>query len=159
MNSIDHVTPLGVIEGILEYKDGHKEVITFNNMVLQRGKEALAACLGNRVGDQFDLFVSRMLFGDGGTQGGQPKIIGSDRNGLFGTTRVNKPVISSIPPSGSAAQVIFTAVVGYDDGNGYPLNEMALQLSNGNLYSMTTFADLNKTNSFQITFNWSISFI
>jgi hypothetical protein len=157
--NIDKIKSVGIIEGILEYKDGHKETITFNNMLLQRGKEALANCLGNRVGDQFDLFISRMLFGDGGTQGGQPKIMGSDRNGLFGTTRVNKPVISSITPSGSSAQVIFTAVVGFDDGNGYALNEMALQLDNGDLYSMATFADLNKTSSFQITFNWSIAFV
>ena len=39
------------------------------------------------------------------------------------------------------------------------LNEMALQMANGQLYSMTTFPDLNKTEDMQITFNWRLNFI
>ena len=160
MNNITSlVHPVGTIEGILEYQDGHQEVLSFKNNILIRGKEALAACLANQVGDQFDFFVARMLFGDGGTVSGTPRIVGSDRNGLFGITRVNKPVFATIPYQNNSAQVIFTSVVGFEDGNGYPLNEMALQLSTGDLYSMATFADLNKTSSFQITWNWSISFV
>jgi len=153
------VRPVGTIERIIEYRDGRREVTTFKNTVLQKGKEALAACLANNVGDQFDFFVGRMLFGDGGTVNGVPKIVGADRDGLFGITRVSKPVIASIPYQTSASQVIFTAVGGFDAWNGYPLNEMALQMNNGHLYSMATFADLNKTASFQITWNWSISFL
>ena len=159
MNNLNSpIKSIGIIEGHIEYLDGKKEVISLKNNVLIRGKEALAACLANQVGDQFDFFVARMIFGDGGTVGGVPRIVGTDRDGLFGITRVNKPVIATIPYQSNAAQVIFTSVVGFDDGNGYPLNEMALQLSNGHLYSMATFADLNKTPSFQIVWNWSCAF-
>jgi hypothetical protein len=153
-----HIHPVGNVEQIIEYRDGSREVIWFKNTVLQKGREALAACLANKVGIQFDYFINRMDFGDNGTVAGVPKIIGSDRDGLFGIVRVSKPVIASIPV-GSSSQVIFTAVVGFDDGNGYPINEMALRMANGHYYSMATFADLNKTSNFQITWNWSCCFI
>jgi hypothetical protein len=77
---------------------------------------------------------------------------------LFGVTRVSKPVISTIDPNISS-QVIFTSVITKEEGNGYPLNEMALKMANDDLYSMVTFPDLNKTNSMQIVFNWRISFV
>jgi hypothetical protein len=99
-----------------------------------------------------------MLFGDGGTSGGTLKYVDTQRTGLFGITRASKPVISQIDPN-IPSQVVFTSVLTFDDANGYALNEMALQMSNGDLYSMVTFADLNKTSSMQITFNWRLSFV
>jgi len=55
--------------------------------------------------------------------------------------------------------VVFTSVLDYDEANGFQINEMALQMNNGDLYSMSTFADLNKTSSMQITWNWKLSFV
>ena len=66
-------------------------------------------------------------------------------------------VISTIDPN-TSSQVTFTSVIAFGDIVGVVINEMALQMSNGDLYSMTTSPDLNKTAEMQITFNWVISF-
>lgn len=150
---------------IVERK-GSLEVVEFRNTILKSGREALALSLANRIGGDFDFFVSRMLFGDGGSVGGSPKAVQADRTALFGTTRVSKPVVANIDPN-DGTQVIFTSVVSYDEGNGFDINEMALQLhgsvsSGGNapsLYSMATFPGVSKTSLMQLTFNWRISFI
>ena len=86
------------------------------------------------------------------------KYVDSQRNGLFGITRASKSIIAQVDPN-IPSQVVFTAVLSFDDANGYALNEMALQMSNGDLYSMVTFLDLNKTDQMQITWNWRISFV
>jgi hypothetical protein len=100
-----------------------------------------------------------MLFGDGGTSGdGQPKFVDSSRSGLFGTTQVNKPITSTIDPI-NATQVVFTSVVSYSEGNGFVLNEMALQMNTGDLYSMATFGGITKTSQIQLTWNWRLSII
>lgn len=134
------------------------ETIEFKNTILRSGREALALSLANRIGDDFDFFVNRMLFGDGGATGGVPKSVAADRAGLFGSTRASKPVVANIDPNNSA-QVVFTSVLTYEEANGFTLNEMALQLHNGDLYSMATFPGITKTQQMQITFNWRLSFI
>lgn len=148
----------GDVQMVIEYADGHGECVEFRNAILKLGREALALSLANRIGSDFDFFISRMLFGDGGSIGGVPKMVQPDRNGLFGTTRVSKPVVSNIDAN-NGAQVIFTSVVGFNEGNGFNLNEMALQMQNGNLYSMATFPGISKTQQMQLTFNWRISFL
>ncbi len=99
-----------------------------------------------------------MLFGENGTNAGVPKSVNSERNGLFGVTAISKTVISTIDPN-IPSQVVFTSVLGYDEGNGLALSELALRMNNNDLYSMATFADLNKTSSLQIVFNWRLSFV
>ena len=159
MNLIDqHVAPMGEVEVIIEYNDGRKEERLIHNTVLRKGREALAASLANEIGDAYDFYISNMLFGDGGTNGGVPKSVNSERNGLFGITRSTKSIISTIDPN-IPSQVVFTSVLGFDDANGYTINEMALQMNSGDFYSMATFADLGKTSSMQITWNWRLSFV
>lgn len=126
-----------------------------NNAVLRRGREALAASLA---GPSEDLYISRMLFGDGGTTDGVPKVINTERNGLFGTVRATKVVISSINPQ-LASEVVFTSVLTYDDANGYHINELGLRMQNNDLYSMATFPGFSKTSSMQVTMNWIITFV
>ena len=99
-----------------------------------------------------------MVFGDGGTQAGAKKYVDTSRNGLFGTTRASKPVMSSVD-SEIPTQAMFTSVLKFDEANGYALNEMGLQMANDDYYSMVTFPDLNKTSEIQITFNWRLSFV
>lgn len=152
------IRPKGYIEMIVEDRDGEVKKRCFTNAILEAGRQALASGLANDIGDEFNFFISRMLFGDGGTAGGVPKFVNTERNGLFGTTRVNKPVIPSIDPN-APSQVIFTSVISFDEGNGVALNEMALQMNTGDLYSMATFADISKTSSVQITFNWRLAFV
>lgn len=158
MKEEDFTKPKGSIERIIKWKNGKEEKDYCHNAVLRIGREALTSCLANNIGDNFDFFVSRMLFGDGGTEGGVPKFVNTDRTGLFGITRAIKPIISTIDPN-LRTQVVFTSILDYEEANGFALNEMALQMNTGNLYSMATFADLNKTSLMQITFNWSLSFV
>jgi len=153
------VKSCGVIEGIIKDKNtGFEQKINFTNNLLKTGREALAASLANEIGDSYDYFISRMIFGDGGTSDGVPKYVNTERTGLFGLTRASKAVISTIDPN-LKSQVVFTSILDFDDANDVTLNEMALQMNNGKIYSMATFADLNKTSSIQITWNWRISFI
>jgi len=158
INQHEAMTVIGVVERIIEYKDGSKEVSEIKNTILRKGREALSKSLANIIGSTYDYFINRMLFGDGGTSGGNLKSVDTQRTGLFGITRSSKPVISQVDPN-IPSQVVFTSVLTFDDANGYALNEMALQMANGDLYSMVTFADLNKTSSMQITFNWRLSFV
>jgi hypothetical protein len=159
MNEISEIIKTaGEVERIIEYADGRKDVLVFRNTILRKGREALAASLANEIGDSYDFYISRMLFGDGGTNGGETKFVNTNRNGLFGIARASKPVISSIDPE-IPSQVIFTSVIAFSEANGYILNEMALQMNNEDLYSMVTFPDLSKTEQMQITWNWRLSFV
>jgi hypothetical protein len=152
------LTCRGDVQALISFKEGGGETLEFRNTILRTGREALALSLANRIGDDFDFFINRMLFGNGGATGGVPKVVSSERNGLFGTTVASKPVVANIDPN-NGSQVIFTSVVSYGEGNGYTLNEMALQLHNGDLYSMATFPGVTKTSQMQITWNWRLSFI
>lgn len=148
----------GHVQAVIEYKSGESRIIEFPNTVLTKGREALAACLANEINSTFNYYVNRMLFGDGGTASGSTKFVSSGRNGLFGITQASKPVIASIDPN-IPSQVIFTSVLSFSEANGAVLNEMALQMATGDLYSMVTFPDLTKTAQMQITFNWRLSFV
>jgi phage-related tail fiber protein len=148
----------GDVSVLIEYDDGNSNKIEFRNTILTSGREALALSLANRIGSDFDFFVNRMLFGDGGTTGGVPKVVNAERNALFGSVRSSKPVVANIDPN-NPSQVIFTSVVSFGEANGFTLNEMALQLNNGDLYSMATFPGISKTPQMQVTWNWRLSFI
>jgi hypothetical protein len=148
----------GDVEIIISFKDGKNEILDMPNTVLLTGRRALAKCLSNQIGDKFEFFITRMIFGDGGTQNGVKKFVNAGRQGLFGVTRLSKPALSNLDNS-VPAQVIFTSVIRFDEAVGVTLSEMALQMSNGDLYSMITFPDLNKTEDMQITFNWRLNFI
>lgn len=149
---------IGSVERIIEYKDGSKEIMTCENAVLDKGRAALAATLANLVGDTNEFFVARMIFGDGGTTAGVKKFVNTNRNGLFGVTRLTKPVTSLVDDL-SPNQVILTSVITFDEVNSTTLNEMALQMQSNDLYSMITFPDLNKTSEMQITWNWRLNFV
>lgn len=148
----------GDVQLIIERDCGSTEVIEFPNTVLRKGREALAASLANEVEEVYNFYIHRMLFGDGGTSEGQTRFVNTSRNGLFGITRASKPVIASIDPN-IPSQAVFTSVVSFSEANGYTLNEMALQMGSGDLYSMVTFPDLTKTEQMQLVFNWRISVV
>lgn len=148
----------GDVEIIAEWKNGDTQRIYVPNTILMTGRRAMAKVLANDIGEVFSSFVNRMIFGDGGTKNGVKKFVDAGRQGLFGTTRVSKPVIANVDNS-VPTQVIFTSVIRFDEAVGVVLNEMALQLADGDLYSMTTFPDLSKTEEMQITFNWHINFV
>ena len=154
---IDKIKSVGQVEIVTENIDGNVGNRLIFNTVLANGRNALANCLANQIGDSFTFYIDRMLFGSNGTSGGVPKYVSTSRNGLFGATVASKPIVASIDPT-ITSQVTFTTVLSFDDAN-TTLNEIALRMNNEDLYSMATFPDLNKTSSVQITFNWRISFV
>ena len=158
MNVADQITSRGEVDIIAEWQDGHKKIQNVSNTLLLTGRRALANSLANSIGESYQYYVTRMLFGDGGTVEGVKRYVNAGREGLFGTTRVSKPALANVDGS-IPTQVIFTTVIRYDEAIGVTLNEMALQMANGDLYSMTTFPDLNKTGDMQLTFNWKINFV
>ena len=146
----DELKPCGFVQAIIDYESGERKIVEFPNTVLTKGREALASCLARDIGEGFNFYVNRMLFGDGGTADGSTKFVATSRNGLFGLTQASKPVVASVDPN-IPSQVIFTSVIAFSEANGAVLNEMALQMASGNLYSMVTFPDLTKTAQMQIT--------
>ncbi len=149
---------VGHIHCFIEYDDGRFDYMNFPNTVLKIGRNALAKSLVNDIPDTFDFYVNRMIFGTNGTSGGVVKFVNEGRQGLFGVTALSKPVIASVVDD-STTTASFTSVIAYGEANAIALNEMALQLANGDLYSMRTFPDLNKTSNMQLIFVWQINFI
>lgn len=148
----------GEVDIIAEDINGNKTIYEIKNTILLNGRMVMSKVLANDIGETFQYYVSRMIFGDGGTIDGVKKYVNANREGLFGVTRLSKPVLSNLDTS-VPAQVIFTSVIKFDEAVGISLNEMALQLANGTLYSMTTFPDLNKTSELQLTLNWRINML
>lgn len=149
----------GFVDAVISYKDGTKIELAFPNTIMKTGREALVKTLTNNIGSSYtNLFVTRMIFGDGGTSGGQVLLVDANASGMYGVTRASKSVIGQINPNNST-QAIFTSVLGYDDANGFALSEMGLVLNDGSLYSHVTFADLSKTSSMSITWNWTVSMV
>jgi len=148
----------GFVDVCIEDLNKNKVFYTMKNTILNKGKEALAMSLANEVGDIYSFYVSKMIFGDGGTLNSSPKIVDGGRNALFGNKVISKPIIANIDPSISS-QVVFTSVIKYSEINGRVLSEMALEMNSGDLYSMVTFPDLTKTENMQITWNWRINFL
>jgi hypothetical protein len=128
------------------------------NAVVRTAKEAHVLGLVNNIGDSWEFYVDKMIFGTNGTLGGVPKVVEDSRNWLFGTTLLSKTVSAVVNPSVST-QAIFTTVITFSEGNGSTINEMALQMKNGDLYSMITLAGIAKTSSVQLTLNWRLSII
>jgi hypothetical protein len=156
--TIESIKPLGEVERIIEYLDGSKEIVTFKNTILKNGRNTLARCLAHDFGAEYLFYVNAIIWGNNGTTGGAPKLVATERTGLFGPQVYSRPVISTVDNT----QVIFTSVIPFNpDGLASPtvLNEMALVLANGDLYSMVTFPDLTKTSSMQITWSWRLMFV
>lgn len=151
--------PRGDVQMIIDYDTGEREVFEFQNAVLNKGREAIAASLANSFGSNYSYFINRMIFGNAGVASGNLKYVDAGRNGLFcGTPVASKPVISAVDPD-ITSQVVFTSILSTTDAVGETLNEMALQMGTGDLYSMVTFPDLTKTGSMTITWNWRLSFV
>lgn len=148
----------GDVEIIFDFKNKKSKIINFPNTVLLTGRRALAKSLANQIGEKYQFNITKMVFGDGGTSNGVKRFVNAGREGLFGVTRLSKPALANLDTS-VPAQAIFTSVIKFDEAVGVTLNEMALQMADGNLYSMVTFPDLNKTEDMQITFNWRLNFV
>ena len=147
----------GDIEITIEWDNGRIEHHAFHNTVLKEGRKALAASLANSYGDNYDFFISRMAFGEGGKSGGVPKFVTEERTGLF-TSVIEKGLVSNIDPN-DLSQVVFTSVLSRSDANGITIDELGLKMNTGLFYSMSTFGGFSKTSQMQVTFTWRCSFL
>lgn len=146
----------GEISVRIDYFDGRPpEHRAFTNTILDNARKMWANFLANK---ESQAFISHMVFGDGGVHQNSKRQVKPEMRELFGITRVSKPVIAQTDPDNSK-QVIFTAVVSKEEGNGHPLTEMGLKLSTGELFSLATFLELNKTEQMQLTWNWRLIII
>jgi len=146
--------PRGFIQAIIKRKYQKPEILRFKNQVLNKGKSFLARCLIEE--NKNTVYIANMLFGDGGAVNGVPKEVSPSAEHLNGVTRIKKKVISQIDPE-FPTQAIFTVIIGEEEGNDFTINEMGLELSDESLFSLSTFADFNKTDQMEITWSWSIA--
>ena len=159
MEILTGIKARGDVQAVIEHSSGRIDVIEFPNAILMAGRYALASSLANSFNGNYPYYISRMVFGNGGTANGSPKFVSTDRIALYsGTPIASKPVVATIDPN-VPSQVILTSVLTVNDANSYALSEMALQMANDELYSMVTFPDLNKTDQMQITWSWRLSFV
>jgi len=148
----------GDVQALIEHASGRVDVIEFPNTVLMAGRNALASSLANSFNGNYPFYISRMVFGTGGTANGSPKFVSTDRIALYGSIAASKPVVATVDPN-VPSQVILTSILTVNDANSSVLSEMALQMGNDELYSMVTFPDLTKTDQMQITWSWRLSFV
>ncbi len=155
----ENVPQRGDVEIIIDYNDGReREVRWVRNAILQTAKNSHANALVNNFGNTFQYYIDHIIFGTNGTLNGVPKVVDASRNGLFGVTLLNKPVLSIVNPQ-MLSQAIFTAVIANNEANGNIINEIALVMKSGDLYSMVTLGGISKSASMQITLNWRLSFV
>lgn len=155
---IDEIKSIGEIQIIQTNLHKVSSETIVRNKVLRLGRSALASSLANEFGGSYNFFISRVLFGNNGTIGSVPRFVDEGRSGLFGATALTKPVLSTINPD-LTTQVTFTTVVAFDELVGQVINEMALQMANGDLFSMATFGDINKSSLIQLVFNWRLNWV
>jgi hypothetical protein len=158
MDLEEQIKAKGDVEIIIDYVNGKKDTLLIKNAILKRSKEASVKGLVNQIGGEWSFYIEKMIFGTNGRSMGVPKVVEDSRNGLFGPTLLSKNISAIVNPNIST-QAIFTTVVTSSEGNGNTIDELALQMKNGDLYSMTTFGGISKTSSMQITFNWRLSFV
>lgn len=127
------------------------------NTTLEAGAAVIVRNLARQNGSFEEFYISSMVFGNGGTEGGNRKSINSDRKSLFGQVLLEKPVIAVVNPDNSS-QAIFTSSLGKEDLVGVPINEAGLKMANGELYAMTTFADYTKGENMRINYDWNVYF-
>ena len=155
--SIEIITLKGEVTIEIDYGD-HKETRVIPNTVLLGGKGAVIASLANDIGGSFTNYIDRMVFGDGGEESGVPKQVKASYTTLFGQTRAQVSATPSRPPD-VVNQVTFTSVLTTSHANGFTLNEAALQMGNGSLFSLVTFSGIPKTSTMTLTFNWSMTVV
>lgn len=147
---------LGCVKIKIEEDDKPIISLNYNNKVLNKSKSLFAdAIISGKLP-----FIEKMLFGDEGWdhEKNEKKEVDENRTSLFGITRASKKVIGQ-KDSEVSNQAIFTATLEKEDAVGISLSEMALQLSNGELYSMLTHPEFNKTDKMKLTFSWEIYYI
>lgn len=152
---IETINTEGIVEFVITNEETGEIVLKEKkNTVLTIGKSILARTLANDLTSL--VYVSHMVFGQGGESGNIPRVVDPGRSSLFNSITGTQVAVASGWSSDYPTRVTFSASLGSSIANGYVINEAALQLSNGDLFSMITFGGLTKTSSLSFTLNWTI---
>jgi len=149
----DYIETIGQINLIIKQNDQINH-LHYKNQLLNSGRRFLLSHLMPRPSST-PIFLKNILFGDGGTVDGKVRQVVPEMEQLFGVTRMKKEAVVQVNPEIST-QLLLTVVVSESEGNDFTLNEMALELSDGTLFSLATFPDFNKTDKMELTWLWSI---
>jgi hypothetical protein len=133
------------------------EKFTFKNQLLNPGRRFLLSNLIPRPSSS-PIFIKSILFADGGTHNNEVRMVEPEMEHPFGVIRMRKEVISQVNPE-VPTEALFSVTVGENEGNDFTLNEMGLELSNGDLFSLATFPDFNKTSQMALDWSWSVCFV
>ena len=151
---IDYIKIRGYVVRKITYHDGRTECDSFSNTVLTTARIAGSASLVSKE----PLYITHMLFGDGGCDKQQVKPVISNQEWLNGVTRAKKTVTAQVSPE-SPTEAIFTASLDFEDANGFNINEMGLLTNTGKLYCMATFPDQGKTDMWRADWDWHVIFV
>ena len=150
---VDCIVIKGYVVRKTTYRDGRIERDSFSNTVLATARTEGTVSLVNKE----PLYITHMLFGDGGCDKQQVKPVASSQEWLNGVTRAKKEITAQVNPE-LPTEAIFTASLDYEDANGFNINEMGLLTNTGKLYCMATFPDQGKTDSLMISYDWHVTF-
>jgi hypothetical protein len=152
----DYIKTIGQISLIIK-QGGQKSQFSFQNQLLNGGRRFLISNLLQRPSST-SIFLKNMLFGDGGAVNDDVKPVVPEMEQMFGVTRMKKEAVVQINPE-IPTQLLLTVIVPENEGNDFALNEMALELSDGTLFSLATFPSFNKTDQMELTWLWSVFFV
>lgn len=154
----EFINSRGTIQFKTDFDDGTFSTSLVKNKILLGGRRSLAKTIGNLTGGNFQFYIARMLFGVNGTLNGSVKKVEENRTSLFGPIALAKPVIVSYDED-RPDQVIYTSVINKSELINQTINEIALEMANGELFSMATFGNVTKTGQMAITWNYKIVYL
>jgi len=152
----DKILVRGHIIRKIRYLDGSVESFEFPNTLLNSAKVRMADFLINE--NPKPIYITHILFGDGVFEAGQKKEPNPTQTSLLGIVRASKKVVKQVDPE-IPTQLVFSVTLENEDANGHVLNEMALQMNDGELFSISTFPNLTKAEDFAVDWLWVVDFI
>lgn len=146
-----NISVRGTVTRIIEFHSGEKEITSFQNMIIDGGKRAIATYLSGVDSPK----ISHMVFGNGGSSQGQLRMVKPEQNELFGITHIKKKVIGQMEDN----HIVFaTTIEAYEIND--TINEMALQLDNSEIFSIVTMPDFVAPPQLKrITWKWYLAVI
>ena len=152
-----YIYPKGYIDIIVENMESGKIIHRERqNTVLLTGRSALARGLANEFTGTFEFYVNSMVFGTSGEDANVPRKVDPGRESLYSSSEAAEVSVTKDWSADYPDRSTFTGKLLTTHAVGLTLNEAALKLANGDLFSMVTFGGLSKTNQLQFTLNWTI---
>lgn len=146
MKVSEKVAVKGIVHLVVRERGQVIKEITEENLVLTYGRAWLAAFLADPNSSE-GLSIANMKFGTDGTE---PTLTDNSIDNAVTCAFITRTV--------SGRTATFTFSMGNGVGAGQTYREMALCMSNGNLFARKTFAGIPKTSEIAIDGTWTITF-